>query len=51
MENKKLRVLAYRLAKVLDKNALADVSGGMNTHQTFYPSGTDKTTVDYRYDY
>jgi len=40
MENNKERVMAYNLAKTIDKDALEDVSGGssMSQRQTLGPS-------------
>ena len=52
MENIENRVLAYKMAKVLDHDALTEISGGnINTHQTFFLSGTDLKSIDYQFDY
>jgi hypothetical protein len=57
MENAKNRVLAYTLAKTIDSNDLAKVSGGnddaglkLSNKQSVYPSGSSAEGLDVRCD-
>lgn len=52
MENKQERVLAYSMAKVIEHEELAEISGGMHwSHrETAGPSGSSAGDYDVRVD-